>query len=685
VRLIAGNNWFQFNSAESRSSRKSESLDSKYRGRSLPGGGRSMLRYIFGVVLLVATGFAQDPSRMDKAVQAVVANKNFMGSVLVARGDQVLFSRSYGWANMEWEVPNTPTTKFRIGSLTKQFTAAAILLLEERGRLKIEDPIRKYLPDEPAAWDKVTIYHLLTHTSGIVNHLSLPEVTKMVPFPQTPDQLMALVRDKPLEFVPGEKMRYSNSGYNLLGCLIEKLTGQRYQDFIQKNIFTPLGMKDSGYDSNSDIIPRRAAGYSPGPGGPVNAEFVHMSNTYSAGGLYSTTEDLLRWEQGLFGGKLLSPESLRKMTTPYLNGYAFGLGADAVHGRKRISHEGGVPGFNSCLAYYPESQVTVVALSNMFRPEIAPEIVGLLSALAHGEKITLTSELKAVPLAQKALERYVGSYQLGPGSKARICLENGKLVYRTGQLMGYIASTPLSASSETFFYSTEANFQLEFIKDAKGNVTDLVMHSIGSDDARAPRISENASTMRRDSVPVEILKQYAGVYKLPPGFDLVFTLEGNELTVHRTWQFLRYKISGESETKFLLKELDETIEFVKDANGVVTGLILREGSSEIKAPRFIEITEFDGAWTGTMKGPDGKTVELIYILKAEGQSLTGTMVSRLGEEWISGGKIDGHNFSFTINTGTSTIKTTGVLSGDSIKISRIIGNEAGSFIIRRIR
>jgi CubicO group peptidase (beta-lactamase class C family) len=644
-----------------------------------------MLRYVLGIFILMATGFAQDTSRMDQVVQSVVANKQFMGSVLVARGDRVIFNKSYGWANMEWEVPNTPATKFRIGSLTKQFTAAAILLLEERGKLKIEDPIRKYLPDEPAAWDKVTIYHLLTHTSGIMNHLNLPEATKMVPFPQTPDQLMALVRDKPLDFAPGEKMNYSNSGYNLLGCLIEKVSGQRYQDFIQKNIFTPLGMKDSGYDSNSDIILRRAAGYSPGPGGPVNAEFVHMSNTYSAGGLYSTTEDLLRWEQGLFGGKLLSHESLQRMSTPYLNGYAFGLGVDAVHGRKRISHEGGVPGFNSCLAYYPETKVTVVALSNMFRPEIAPEIVGLLSALAHGEKIALTSELKAVPLAQRVLEPYVGTYHLGSESHVRISLENGQLVYRTGQLMGYMTSMPLSASSETFFFSTAANSQLEFIKDVKGNVTDLVLHSIGSDDVRAPRIRENVTTMKRDSVPVETLKQYVGVYKLPPGFDLVFTLEGNELIVHRTWQFPRYQALAESETKFFLKEPDETIEFVKDANGVVTGLILREGSSEIRAPRIIEITEFDGAWTGTMNGPDGKTVELIYILKAEGQSLTGTMVSRLGEEWISGGKIDGHNFSFATSAGAATIKTTGILSGDSIKISRIAGNETSSFAIRRIR
>jgi CubicO group peptidase (beta-lactamase class C family) len=644
-----------------------------------------MLRCIFSVFFLAAAGFGQDTARMDQVVRSEVANKQFMGSVLVAQRNRVLFSKGYGWANIEWEVPNTPATKFRIGSLTKQFTAAAILLLEERGKLRIEDSIRKYLPDEPAAWDKVTIYHLLTHTSGIMNHLSLPEVAKMVPLPQTPDQLLALVRDKPLEFAPGEKMRYSNSGYNLLGRLIEKITGTSYQDFVQKNIFTPLGMKDSGYDSNSRIISMRAAGYSPESGGLVNAEYVHMSNPYSAGGLYSTTEDLLRWEQSLFGGKLLSADSLKKMTTPYLNGYAFGLGVDTVHGRKRISHEGGVPGFNSCLEYFPETKIVVVALSNMFRPEIASEIAGLLSALAHGERVTLTSELKAVTLSPEVLEQCVGDYQLGPGSSARLRLENGQLVYHTGNLMGYNASTPLSASSANSFFSIPANYQLEFKKNEKGIVTDLVAHAVDRDDSKAPRIRGNVSRPKRVLVPVETLKKYIGVYKLPPGFDLVFTLEGNELLLYRTWQFLRHQVFAESETQFSLKDLEDTIEFMRDANGAVTGLILREGSDEINAPRIDEITEFDGAWTGTMSAPDGEPMEVIYILKAQGQSISGTMVSRMGEEWFDGGKIYEHTFSFETDSGARNAKTKGILSGDFINVTRITESGTGSFILRHVR
>ena len=254
---------------------------------------------------------------MEEVVQSYVQNKTFMGTVLVARGSEVILSKGYGSANLEWDIPNAPSTKFRLGSITKQFTAASILLLEERGKLKIEDPIKKYLADAPAAWDRITIHNLLTHTSGIPNFTSLPDYRTLQPFDSPVAKTIAAFRDKPLDFQPGEKMSYSNSGYLVLGHLIETVTGGSYEKFVTENIFAPLGMKDSGYDSNRTIIAHRAAGYMPSADGPVNAGFIHMSIPHAAGSLYSTTEDLLRWEQGLFGGKVIAPASLAKMTTPF--------------------------------------------------------------------------------------------------------------------------------------------------------------------------------------------------------------------------------------------------------------------------------------------------------------------------------------------------------------------------------
>src|SRR5262245_61989948 len=320
----------------------------------------------FVSALLAVVALAQNTdSRMDQIAQSYVSNRQFMGSVLVARGNEVLFSKGYGSANLEWQIPNASTTKFRLGSITKQFTAASILLLEERGKLKVEDPVKKHLPDAPAAWDKITIFNLLTHSAGLPNFTSFPDYRSTEAFATTPEKLVARFRDRALEFEPGDRMSYSNSGYVLLGYLIERISGDSYERFVQNNIFIPLGMKDSGYDSNSTVIARRAAGYEPGPNGPVNAGFIHMSIPHGAGALYSTTEDLLRWEQGLFGGKVLSAASLQKMTTPFKNNYAFGLVVANTPKGKRISHNGGIEGFNTSMAYYPDDKLTVVVLANL--------------------------------------------------------------------------------------------------------------------------------------------------------------------------------------------------------------------------------------------------------------------------------------------------------------------------------
>jgi CubicO group peptidase (beta-lactamase class C family) len=537
-----------------------------------------MLRYILGLFLLVAPCFAQDVSRMDQVIQTYVSNKQFMGTALVARGDQVLLSNGYGSANLEWDIPNTPTTKFRLGSITKQFTAASILLLEERGKLKIADPIKNYLPDAPAAWDKVTIFHVLTHTAGIPSYTNGPEYLRLRPFQHTPEQLVALFRDKPLEFVPGEKMAYSNSGYVLLGYLMEKVSGETYQDFVQKNIFNPLGMKDSGYDSNFAIIPRRAAGYSPGPNGMLNAEFEHMSVPFSAGALYSTTEDLIRWEQGLFGGRLLSAASLGKMTTPFMNGYALGIGVNAAKGRKQISHGGGISGFSTYLSYFPEDKLTVAVLSNMVNGS-SQEIADLLAALAHGEQIVLPTERKEITLSTKILEQYVGTYQLAPTFNLMVTVDGGQLMVQgSGQ-----GKVPVFASSETQFFAKVVNAQIDFNKDDKGIVTSLILHQNGKD-INGARISNTVAERKDISLSPEILKQYVGTYEIQPGVDVMITLEGNQLFTQVEGQ-QKFPLFAESENKFFLKVVDSQHEYIKNDKGVVTHVIIHQGPNEIKAPR----------------------------------------------------------------------------------------------------
>jgi CubicO group peptidase (beta-lactamase class C family) len=442
---------------------------------------RIALVLIFAAVCSAQEKPQVDPvARMEQIIHSYVVDHRFMGSILVAREGKTLLDKGYGFANLEWQVPNTPVTKFRLGSITKQFTAASILLLEERGKLKIEDPVKKYMPDAPAAWDKVTIFYLLTHTSGIPSFTGFPDYPKRQLETMTPQQLVDWFRDKPLEFEPGTKWNYSNSGYVLLGYLIEKISGQSYAEFVQQNIFTPLGMKDSGYDSNSAIIERRAAGYSPGKNGPPeNAGFVNMSVPLSAGGLYSTTEDLLRWEQGLFGGKLLSPASLAKMTTPFKQDYAFGLGVSTQDGHKAITHDGGIQGFNTSMTYYPDDKLVVAVLANLNGP-VAGQISSALGKVALGEKVVLPSERKEITLSPQALEKYAGSYELAFPDRAVpmiITFEEGKLLAKLGQQPKF----QIFAESETLFFYKVVDAQLEFVKSEKGEIGGLVLHQNGRD------------------------------------------------------------------------------------------------------------------------------------------------------------------------------------------------------------
>jgi CubicO group peptidase (beta-lactamase class C family) len=377
-----------------------------------------------------------------------VADYHFKGTVLVAKGDRVILSKRYGLANPDRDIPNTPSTKFRLGSITKQFTAACILLLEERGKLKVEDPVKKYMADAPPAWDKITIRNLLTHTAGIPNLTSFPN--------SSAEKTVARLRDEPLDFEPGSKFSYSNSGYVLLCYLVERISGESYEKFLQENIFTPLAMKDSGYDSNSETF------------------------TGGAGGLYSTTEDLLKWERGLFGGKVLSAESPRKMTTPCKGDYAFGLFVRTEEGRKQIRHNGAMEGFNTSMAYYPRSQVIVAVLANVNGP--APDaMLPKLAAAAHGQDVTLTTERKEVRVGADTLARYAGVYSMAPGVNMVITVSDGQLISQ----MAAQGKVPLFAESETMFFSKVADAEFEFPGgDAPGGdpnvpADQLIIHQSG--------------------------------------------------------------------------------------------------------------------------------------------------------------------------------------------------------------
>jgi CubicO group peptidase (beta-lactamase class C family) len=414
--------------------------------------------------------------KLEEYLNAAV-NLGFTGSVLISRDGKVIFSKGYGLANRELDVANTPQTKFRIGSITKQFTAAAILLLEERGKLGVQDPICKFFDKCPSAWSEVTIHHLLTHTGGIPSYTSSPDYLKKMMMPETVSSMIDRFKDKPLEFKSGEKMNYSNSGYFLLGHIIEKASGESYENFLRKNIFDPLKLSGSGYDHHSTILKNRATGYSRNPEGIINSLYLDMSQPYAAGSLYSTVDDLYAWNEALFSGKLLSAKSLEMMMTPPAkNDYAYGLVINKLFGRKAVSHGGGINGFSTFLTRFPDEKVTVAVLRNadFGRPGPGP-IANAMAAILFGEKYELPRELVAIKVDPSIYDAYVGQYELGPNLILTFTREGDKLMMQTSGR----PKAEVFPESETKFFLEVMDAQFTFVKDDKGVVTHLILQPGG--------------------------------------------------------------------------------------------------------------------------------------------------------------------------------------------------------------
>ena len=413
---------------------------------------------------------------MDPIVRNSADANEFSGSVLVARDGQVLLDRGYGLANREWLIPNDGETKFRLGSITKQFTAVAIMILNERGLVDLDAPVKTWLPDAPASWDQVTVRRLLAHTAGVPNFTSFDDFEATKTLPVTVDGLIAKFRDRPLDFQPGEDRKYSNSGYVLLTAVIEKASGKSYADFLAETVFQPLGMSDTGYDTHAAILPRRASGYAPKAGGVVNADYWDMSIPQGAGGLYSTTHDLLKWEQGLFGGGLLRPASLTLLTTPVRDQYAFGVFAVEAGGNTTIAHSGGLDGFNTYMAYDPDRHMTVIVLGNINGP--APDLLGgSLLALARDDTAAGMNGRRTASVSSEALQTYAGVYDLEPTLVFTVSVTSGKLMAQaTGQ-----TAFELHPEAADAFSGLESGSRVIFTRDASGAVAGLILHQDGRD------------------------------------------------------------------------------------------------------------------------------------------------------------------------------------------------------------
>ena len=575
---------------------------------------------VIGVItLLISSNFCFGQTKIDQLDELLNQYHDygkFNGSVLVSEQGKVIYKKGFGQANMEWEIPNKPNTKHRLGSITKQFTAMLILQLAAKGKLDLHAPISKYLPDYPKeSGDKITTHHLLTHSSGIPNYTAFPgffEEESRDPY--KPEEFIKKFQDKGLEFKPGEKFNYSNSGYFLLGVIIEKLTGKTYEAMLQDNIFTPLGMDDSGYDNHGTIIKNRATGYEKNGNNFVNSNYLDMSIPYAAGSLYSTVEDLYIWDQALYTNKLLPKEYMALFFKPYIAAfgnsdyaYGWGVGKEAIGNTKDsiavISHGGGINGFNTEISRSTSDKSLVVLLNNtggaplnqmtsairgimngkpydLPKKSLAYDLLGVIQAKGIKEGIIYFNANKdsdVFDLNENEMNQ-IGYKLMGDGS-----VEEAAQVFKLN-----VEAFPKSFNVYDSY--AEALMKLgkneEAIKNYKISVEMNPANQNGIDMLKKLGV-DTSSLVREVIVPNDILETYTGKYELKPGFILTISKEGNQMKAQATGQPM-VDIFPKSNEVFYLKAVTAQITFNKGGNGKIESLTLLQGGQEMTGKKLPE-------------------------------------------------------------------------------------------------
>jgi len=496
----------------------------------------------------------------------------------VMKEGQVLYARGFGLASLELKVPNAPGLVYRIGSVTKQFTAAAILTLVEDGKVALDAPISRYLDGLPEAWRPATVQQLLTHTSGIPSYTDYREYGAHMREDLPGLKLLeTLVWTKPMDFAPGTKWHYSNSGYYLLGLIVEKASGKAYADYLQARFFDPLGLAHTRFGTETDLIPGMTSGYSDGK----PSAYLSMTQPYAAGSLVSTTEDLARWTTALHAGKVVKPESLRLMTTPVKttdgkeHPYGFGLMFRESQGHRLVGHGGGINGFVCHLEADPALKTVAVILCNSDGPKVGPDYLGRrLLALAAGSPIV---EPTGIALAPGKLARLAGSYQ-HDGFRRTIAFDQGRLTSAAGGGTAY----ELIALSDLTFQIKGADTLLRF--EVAGEQVIGVHRQVvgGPEEGLAKKVTVEAPTAAKvDPASFDAL---AGTYQLAPTFELKVWRDGDRFFTQATGQGAA-EIFAESPTRYFLKVVDAQLEFQKGADGRAEMLTLIQGGRRMPAKR----------------------------------------------------------------------------------------------------
>lgn len=562
----------------------------------------AILFALFIIAFMTATSAAAQKNvrKIDALVKQYYEYGQFNGSILVAENGKIIYKKGFGMANMEWNIPNGADTKFRIASVTKQFTAALVLQLVEEGKIRLDAHITDYLPDyRKDTGGKVTIHQLLNHTSGI------PDYKNVSSNPYSPADFAKKHVSGDFEFEPGAKYRYNNGGYSILGAIIEKVTGKSYETVLRERILKPLGMTNSGYAHNSTLLEKQASSYEKTPAGYINAPYIDMSIPYAAGSMYSTVEDLYKWDQALYEDKILSAESKRLMFTPGLGNYGYGIRiTDQPLGKsdrktKVIWHGGaGVNGFASLISRAVETRQTVIILDNggnaLNLSKITTSILGILNGQPYDAPKKSIAETLYKTATEKDVASVIAEYRrLKAENSPAFDFSESELNTLGYQLLNMKrvkdAIEIFKLNAEMFPASSNVYDTLGEAHLADGNKDSALANykkaiELDPKNANALRIVKQLEG-KETKIDSSGFEAYVGDYQVTPKLVLTITREGDKLFGQLTGQ-PKLAIEAVSETQFTIPEVKANISFEKDAAGAVVGLILTQGSRTVNARKI---------------------------------------------------------------------------------------------------
>jgi CubicO group peptidase (beta-lactamase class C family)/uncharacterized protein YneR len=431
---------------------------------------------IISLGLISLHGIGQDlHKKLDSLMTHYYRLNKFNGSVLVAKNGNIIFQNAYGYRDADQKLANDPQTIFQIGSVTKQFTTAIILILQDQGKLSLKDKLSKYIPDYPKG-DSLYLDAIASHTSGIFNYTNDPafmatEASKSIDHLK----LIDLFKNKPLTFTPGTKWAYSNSGYIILGYIIEKVTGKPYEQVVHEMIFTPLQMNRSGFDFANLKDNNKAVGYNVlNSDLVVPAAIVDSTVSYAAGAIYSTTGDLYKWHRALNDNKILSSKLQELAYHPIKSQYGLGWFIDSFDNKMEVSHGGGIFGFTSYINRIPKDDFVIILLNNTGAGNLQA-ISNSLRAAVYGRPFVLPLEKKSITLDASVLKQYEGTYSLAPGFSIVVAVENGKLMAQATDQPKF----ELFAEKENYFFLKAVEAQVEFVKGSDGKIESMLLYQGG--------------------------------------------------------------------------------------------------------------------------------------------------------------------------------------------------------------